>query len=72
VFAAYYKAHQGDVAKWMESGLAGALEGLLMGHAVDPFGGAMSNIQAAGAGSSRRVRLSAWEYQHADRRCTAA
>lgn len=45
VMAAFYKVHQGDVAKAVENSLGGAMESLLMGRAVDPWGSAMQDIQ---------------------------
>ena len=40
----FYKVHQGDVAGALENSLAGALETLLMGRVVDPWGSATSQI----------------------------
>jgi hypothetical protein len=46
VMGAYFRAHGPDVAKAIESGLSGALEALMMGRVVDPWGRGMQLIEA--------------------------
>jgi len=38
LMAAFYRVHQADVAEALEGSLSGALEALMGGHEVDPFG----------------------------------
>jgi hypothetical protein len=45
IMEAFYKVHESDVSKAIENSLDGALESLLMGRAVDPWGSAMQSIQ---------------------------
>jgi hypothetical protein len=45
LMAAFYRVHQSDVAKAIENSLGGALESLLMGQTIDPWGRAMQAIQ---------------------------
>jgi hypothetical protein len=45
VMGAFYKAHQGDVAKAIEDSLGGAMESLLMGKAINPWDRGMQKIQ---------------------------
>jgi len=47
VMAAFYRVHGTDVARAVEDGLGGALEALLMGQAVDPYGRAGAQIRQA-------------------------
>lgn len=44
--AAFYRVHEGMVAKAIESSLDGAMEALLMGKTVDPWGRATQAIEA--------------------------
>lgn len=46
IFAAYWRVHGNDGAKAIEQSLEGAMEALLMGRAVDPWGSAMQKIQS--------------------------
>ena len=43
----FYKVYQEKIAQDLEGGLAGALESLLMGRVVDPWGAATQNIATA-------------------------
>jgi hypothetical protein len=45
VMSAYARVHRDNIAGAMESSLTGALESLLSGHRVDPFGRAMQQIE---------------------------
>lgn len=45
LMAAFYRAHERDIGRAIESSLSGALESLLMGQAVDPWGAGMQVIQ---------------------------
>lgn len=45
IMGAFYRAHQGDIARDIENGLAGALEALMMGQQIDPWGRAMQSTQ---------------------------
>lgn len=45
IMAAFYRVHEADVAKAIENSLDGAMESLLMGRAVDPWGTGMQQIQ---------------------------
>lgn len=45
VMAAFATVHEQDIAKAIEGSLEGALESLLMGRAVDPWGSGMQQIQ---------------------------
>lgn len=47
VMAAYYRVHGKDVAAAVENSLAGALEALLMGGVVDPWGRGMQAIETS-------------------------
>jgi hypothetical protein len=47
VMGAFVRVHEKDVAGAIESGLAGALEALLMGQVVDPWGRGMQAIEVA-------------------------
>lgn len=44
IMAAFYRTHEGEVAKAVESSLVGAFEALLTGNAVDPWGRATQVI----------------------------
>jgi hypothetical protein len=46
IMAAFYRVHDKDVAKSLESSLGGAMESLLMGKIIDPWGRANQSIQA--------------------------
>lgn len=43
----FYRVHGRDVASAIEDSLGGAMESLLMGQQVDPWGSGMQAIQAA-------------------------
>jgi hypothetical protein len=45
IMEAFYRVHRADVEKAIENSLGGAMESLLMGRAVDPWGSAMQTIQ---------------------------
>jgi hypothetical protein len=45
VMAAYVRVHEKDTAKSFENSVGGALESLMMGKKVDPFGAATSEIE---------------------------
>lgn len=45
LFSAFYRAHDRDVAKAIEDSLGGAMEALLMGQTVNPWGRGMQAIQ---------------------------
>lgn len=45
LMAAFYRVHQTDVAKAIETSLGGAMEALMMGQRVDPWGRGMQAIQ---------------------------
>lgn len=45
VMGAFYKAHSKDIADKVANSMAGALESLLMGQVVDPWGSACQAIQ---------------------------
>jgi hypothetical protein len=47
IMGAFFRVHGNDVATAVESGLAGALEALLMGQRVDPWGRGMQQIEHA-------------------------
>ena len=44
---AFYRVHGDDVVKAIEQSLGGAMESLLIGRQVDPWGSGMQLIQAA-------------------------
>lgn len=45
VMGAFYRVHQADVIKALEDSLGGAVESLMMGRRVEPWGRAMQAIQ---------------------------
>lgn len=45
LMAAFYRVHQTDVARAIETSLGGAMEALMMGRQVDPWGRATQAIQ---------------------------
>jgi hypothetical protein len=47
VMAAFYRVHQKEVIEAVEGSLQGALEALVMGQRVDPWGAGMSKIESA-------------------------
>jgi hypothetical protein len=47
LFTAFYKTRGDEIGEAMEGSLQGALEALMMGQRVDPFGSAMSKIESA-------------------------
>jgi hypothetical protein len=46
VMCAYYRVHQKDVTTAIESSVQGALEALVMGQVVDPWGSATQKIES--------------------------
>jgi hypothetical protein len=46
LMAAFYRVHQSDVANDIEKSLEGAMQTLMMGHAIDPWGSATQSIMA--------------------------
>lgn len=47
VMAAFYRVHEKDVVGAVEKSLGGALESLVMGQVIDPWGSGMQTIQSA-------------------------
>lgn len=47
IMAAFYRVHQADVARAIEGSLEGALESVLMGKAIDPWGGGLQKVDQA-------------------------
>lgn len=46
IMSAFYRVHKKDVEKALVKSLRGSLEALMMGRRVEPFGSAMSSIEA--------------------------
>lgn len=62
LFSAFYKAHERSIADGVAKSMKDAMEALMMGHAIDPWGPATQQIQAQfrdfiSSGASERVGL---------------